>query len=103
MTLFQATVDIGGELAKVSPNTQFDLGIFIGRFAGFGLILAGIATFAFLVLGGLKWTTAGGDKGKLDAARQDITNAIIGLTITAASFAFFGLLQYLFGIDIVKL
>ena len=58
MTLFQATVDIGGELAKVSPNTQFDLGIFIGRFAGFGLILAGIATFAFLVLGGLKWTTA---------------------------------------------
>ncbi len=99
----QAVIDIGGQLAQEAPHTQFNLGILLGRFAGFILTVAGVAAFGYLVLGGVRWTVAGSDKGKLDAAKQDITNAIIGLLVTASAFAIFAVLQYLFGIDIVKI
>ena len=94
---------LGGLQVEGSVVNIFDLGKYVGSATGTLLLIAGIATFFYLVFGGLQWVLAGGDKGKLDSAKQMITNAIIGLTITASTFAFFGLLQYLFGIDIVKL
>lgn len=100
--IFQAVVDIRGNLETQSPTTIFDLGKLIGGLAGVGLILAAVACFGYFVYGGVKWTMSGGDKGKVEEAQHTITNALIGLAVTAVSFALFSVIQYLFGVDIVQ-
>ncbi len=54
-----------------------------------GLLLIGGFLFAFihLLIGALNWITSGGDKTKLEAAREHITQALVGLIIMAAIWA----------------
>jgi hypothetical protein len=54
-----------------------------------------------MVLGGIFWITAGGDKGKIEEARERITGAVIGLAIVASSWAVFLLLNHFFGLSLV--
>jgi hypothetical protein len=47
-------------------------------------IIAGIWFIFILLIGGIGWITAGGDKGALQAAQQRITMGIVGLAIVVA-------------------
>lgn len=67
------------------------------------IILAIVLALIYLVYGGIKYITSGGDKGKIDAARSHITAAIIGLLIALATFFIVGLLLGLFGLSINNL
>lgn len=51
------------------------------------IVIGALAAFLYLILGGLQWITAGGDKTKTEEAQKKITNAIIGLVIIAAAYA----------------
>jgi hypothetical protein len=64
------------------------------------LTIAGIITFIFLVWGGIEWITGGGDKQKTESAKNRITQALVGLTIIACSWALYQLILFFFGIDI---
>jgi hypothetical protein len=101
--LIAATVDIRGNLPSVpgSANVQTDLGIIVGSFVGTAIVLAALAALFFMVVGGVKWVTAGGDKGKIEKAQSAITQSIIGLAITASIYALFQVVQYFFGISII--
>ncbi len=50
------------------------------------LVLAIVLTLIYLIYGGIRWITSGGDKGKVDEARKHITAAIIGLVIALGAF-----------------
>lgn len=65
------------------------------------LIAAGLIGFLYLLLGGIQWITSGGDKAGVDAARQKIIQAIIGLVIVFATWALIGLLEKFLGITII--
>ena len=68
------------------------------------LFIAGfLLTFMFLIVGGIQWITAGGDKQALEKARTGITNAIMGLVIVAATYAIMTLVGKFFGFDITAL
>ena len=69
------------------------------------LILVGAALvfFFMLVIGGIQWMTAGGDKEKAAGARGQLTSALIGLTIVFVAWAIIQLINTLFGIDIFNL
>lgn len=56
--------------------------------------------FQFLV-GGIAWITAGGDKTKLNEARDRITHAFIGLIIVVAGWAILALAGQFFGFNIL--
>ena len=61
-------------------------------------VIAAVITFAYLVYGAISWITSGGDKSKVEAARNRITSAVIGLLILAATWAIFLLvMQIAFG------
>lgn len=64
------------------------------------LIVAAIIAFIFLVFGGIKWITSGGDKEGTQAAQKTITAALVGLIIVFAAWAIIWLLSTFFGIDI---
>lgn len=59
-------------------------------------IVAAAMTFFYLIFGAISWITSGGDKGKVEAARNKITAAVIGLLILAATWGIFTLLVQLF-------
>lgn len=76
-----------------------DLGRLISTGISVAIILAGILVFVFLVWGGLEWIMSGGDKGKVEAARNRIVNALVGLAIIAASWALIRIIGYFFGVQ----
>jgi ABC-type dipeptide/oligopeptide/nickel transport system permease subunit len=65
------------------------------------LVVGGLALLLYLAWGGLSWVTAGGDKGKVEQAKDRITNAIMGMAVLAATIAIAVFLQYTFGFDLL--
>jgi hypothetical protein len=67
------------------------------------LIIISIIFFFVLIFGGLKWIMSEGDEKKLTAARNQVTNALIGLVIVFAAWAIVSLLEVIFGIKILSI
>lgn len=67
------------------------------------LVVAALVSFVFLIAGGIRWITSGGDKEGTAKAQSTITAALIGLLIVFASWAIIRLLETFFGIPILTL
>ena len=65
------------------------------------LVIAALIFFFILVIGGIKWILSGGDKTQTEAARNQITAALVGLVIVFAAWAIVQLIQAFFGINIL--
>lgn len=87
---------ISGKLPTDAPSM---LGTLISGLVGLLLTAATIWSFIQLLLGGLAWISSGGDKGALEAAREKIVNAIIGLFVVFAAWGIFLLLLQFLGIS----
>jgi hypothetical protein len=76
-------------IEKIIPPEGFatDIGEFINRLLRLIMMISALLVFSQLIWGGLEWITSGGDKGKVDSARQKIIAAVIGLIIVASSYA----------------
>lgn len=66
-------------------------------------IAAAVWTLFQIIIGGISWITAGGDKSKLQTARDKITNALIGLIIVVAGWAILALAGQFLGWDNILL
>lgn len=66
------------------------------------LVLAALIAFVFLVIGGIKWITSGGDKEGTKGAQGTITAALVGLVIVFAAWAIIRLLEVFFGFQILS-
>jgi hypothetical protein len=99
------TVPIIDQLRILTGREGFqiidNLGGYVSAIVSLLLTVAALAAFIYLVLGGIKYITAGGDKGKVEEAKTSITHAITGLTIVAASWAIFLVLNHFFGLGMV--
>lgn len=62
------------------------------------LLVGIVSCLFFLIWGGMQWTTSGGDKAKVAAARSRITFAIIGLLVMLLSFGILGVMATFFGV-----
>ena len=67
----------------------------------FILIVAFVAAFIFLLIGGVRWILAGGDEKAVGAARSTITAALIGLVIVLIAFAIIRLVEIFFNLNII--
>ena len=67
------------------------------------LVIAGLAFFFILVIGGIKWILSGGDKAHTEGARNQITAALVGLVIVFSAWAIIQLINTFFGVNILKL
>lgn len=104
LTLIAETIDIRGNLDRASGvKLQTDPGALIGSYVGVAILIAGMLTFGYLILGSISWVTSGGDKGKVEKAQQMIMQAVIGLALVAASYAIFQVIQYFLGFDILAI
>lgn len=89
-----------GALCNLSAN---NLGGIVGAAVTFILIIAVLIALFFLIYGGIRWITSGGDKAKVDSARQTITAAIIGLIVAFLAFFILSLALSFFGLSLTNL
>jgi len=75
----------------------------ISAFIRLAVVVAGIVFFFILVIGGIRWIASGGDKAQTEAARNQITAALVGLVIVFAAWAILALIKTFFGVDIFSL
>jgi hypothetical protein len=74
---------------------------FITMFFGFITTLAGLMFLMYFIFAALSWITSGGDKGKVEHAQNQMTNAAIGLIIVIAAYGIAGIVGGVLGIDIL--
>lgn len=89
------------EIAQPSNVKITELGQLISAGVGTLLIIAALLAFLYLILGGIQWITSGGDKTGMEAARNKITHAIVGLIIVGAAWAIMTLVQNFLGVTII--
>lgn len=81
------------------PNLQVtELGKLLSGVIGAILVLATLAAFFYLIIGGFQWITSGGDKGAIETAQKRIQAAILGLFIVFAAWAVMLVIGRFFGI-----
>ncbi len=78
-----------------------NIGSLISAAVGVLLILSALLAFFYLILGGIQWITSGGDKAAMEAARNKITHAIVGLIVVGAAWAIMMLVQNFLGVSII--
>lgn len=67
------------------------------------LIIAVVIALFFLIWGGVRWITSGGDKGKVEGARNTIVAAIIGLIIAFLAYFILQVVLGFFGLSLTTL
>lgn len=98
------TGDLGTYDASESSGSKFiEYTVYLWRAA---ITIGALAVIVYFLLGAFTWITSGGDKAKVEDARNKITNAVIGLVLLVSSFVLLGFLsKILFAgqFDILKL
>lgn len=117
MSRLLAQIDADGNLGEFrGPTTAFQpdpnaveitsagtvLQQFLSNFIGVLTIIAGLAFLLFFVFGGLQWILAGGDQGRIDAAKKQMTNGAIGLVIVIVAYGVVALIGQVVGLDILN-
>ena len=90
----------GGDFAPLEGLT---IGGIVAGLIRLILVIAALVFFFNLVIGGIRWIASGGDKAHTEAARSQITAALVGLVIVFAAWAIVQLINTFFNIDIFKL
>jgi hypothetical protein len=101
-TLAQINLEPPGN-SGFSNLTNLSAADIISRLVGIVLVVAAIIFFFVLIIGGIRWILSGGDKAQTEAARGQITAAIVGLVIVFAAWAITKLLENFFGVSILSL
>lgn len=64
------------------------------------LFLLVFLSLLFLLIGGIKWITSGGDKEGMAKAKGTVTYAIIGLALGLGSFIIIMIISQIFNVDL---
>ncbi len=98
--------DLIAQVVNISAPEQFrnlqniDFNSLVTIVISFAIIVAALAFFFMLILGGIKWITSGGDKGKVESARSQITAALIGLVVVFAAWAILSIVENFFHVNL---
>jgi threonine/homoserine/homoserine lactone efflux protein len=90
---------ISGDLEKWIVNGEIQWPAIVKFVASTLFFLAAVLCLIFLIWGGISIISSGGDKGKVENARNRMTFAAIGLVIVAASYALWYLVLGLLGVE----
>ncbi len=102
MTIFYITIPLGPSLTQIAYGPG-SLGDLVGNTVGFAITLGAVFALLWLIWGAIAWITGGGDKAQVEAARDRITQALIGFAIVMASWAIWFLVtNRFFGLNLTS-
>jgi hypothetical protein len=79
-----------------------DIGRIVGTVINILLVAAVLIALFFLIWGGIRWITSGGDKGKVEEARKHIVAAIIGLVVAFLAYFIIQIILTIFGLGSIS-
>ncbi len=79
--LTQGATDVSGQTGN--PNTSINTSL--TKFINILSLIGGVIAVVFLIIGGYKYITSGGDANKISSAKNTILYALIGLIIVVLS------------------
>jgi cytochrome bd-type quinol oxidase subunit 2 len=82
----------------VNANIQRLISVFLGT----ATVIGGLIFMVMLIIGGIRWLMSAGDKAALEAARNQIVNAAIGLGLIVGAVAITFVVQTALGINILN-
>lgn len=92
----------GGGFNKLCDFDKNTLAKIVSNGVTILFIVATIASLFFLIFGGIRWITSGGDKAKLEESRNMLVAAAVGLIITFASYFILNIVLELFGLPSIN-
>lgn len=92
--------DISG--FETSGIPFLNLGRLLSNILALLFFFAALMAFLFILIGGIQWISAGGDKVAAASARDRITAAVVGLLIVVAAFAITLILSTVLGINLFE-
>lgn len=99
--IFAAIQNNALDIDTTQTGTAF-LSEFLPRMITIIFIIGGLAFFFMFLIGAVRWITSGGDKGTVESARAQITQALAGLVVMISVWAIAKLLQAIFGINLLN-
>ena len=90
-------------LSAACAGKDLSIGKVVGFVVTIAFVIAILVALFFLIWGGIKWITSGGDKGGVESARNQIVAAVIGLVIVFLAFFILNLVLQLFGLSLFSL
>jgi hypothetical protein len=97
------TINLKPDTGPAAPVTGYSIPSIIVALINFAIVIAALIFFFMLIIGGIRWIASGGDKGQTEAARNQITAALVGLVIVFAAWAIAQLIGNFFGVNIFQL
>lgn len=110
-TLLAQALDIGNGLEPVSPyqvgsndNTGVLRGFetIVSNMIGLVTILAGLFFVMTFFLAAFKWLSGGGDSSKVQKARDEMVQGVLGLIIVIAAYAIIGVIGTILGLNLLR-
>jgi len=97
------------DIINLKPTTgqwvnmaNLDIGSMLSAIVQLIMVVAALAFFFMLVIGGVQWLVSGGDKAGTEGAKNRITAALIGLVIVFSAWAITSLIEKFFDIHILN-
>jgi len=88
--------------ADLTSDVLTQLESLISTALGFMTVIGSLYFIFFFFLAALKWLTAGGDSGKVQKARDEMIQGVMGLIVIVAAYGVIGLIGSIVGIDILN-
>lgn len=93
----------GGGFSGLCKLTLADFSGIVATLIQVAFVIGVIIALVFLIWGGVQWIVSGGDSKKVDAARNMIIGALVGLAIMFLSFFILNILLGFFGISLTNI
>ena len=108
-----ATIDLGQisgstnikgwlNFAPTQADTKSHLGSLLTTVITTITIVAGLAFVIYFILAAFTWITSSGDKGAVENAKNQMTQAVIGLIAVVASYFIAGIVGGVLGLNILN-
>lgn len=88
--------DSTGQFKKLCEFSTGSFGSLLGQLLTLIFVVSIVAALFYLIWGGFKWLTSGGDKTAVGAAREHIVAAIVGLVVIFLSYFILNILVQFF-------
>lgn len=76
---------------------------FIPKMVSIVFVVGAIGFFFMFLVGAVRWILSGGDKGTVESARTQITQALAGLVVMFSIWAIAALIKAIFGYDLLHI
>lgn len=86
---------------QFTPLTEISIGGLINAAVNLVLVVASILFFFSFVIGGIKLILSGGKQERIDAAKNQLLSAFIGVFIVFATWGILGFAEQFFGINLL--